>query len=359
MGQGVTLTALVTVNAPGGGTPTGTVIFNNTVNNIPTPLAGCSAGVQLNPAPVKLGQPVHRPVTPTSIPQGSLQLTAVYSGDSNYTGSTSPIITQIVNKPVTTITMSTSNNPILYGTPVTFSATVAPLPPGTGTPSGTCTWFDGVTVLGTSTLIGGVCTYNAPLLAVGGHSISTQYGGDANYQGVIGDTLTEVVNKLPSAISLTSNSVNSVASQVVTFTAQISPFPPAGVPFATGQVAFMDGSTQIGVGSLSSGLATVSTASLSFGVHYISAVYIGDQNWAGATSAFVPQNVTLAQTSTQLSSSANPSVWGQAVTYTIATGVAFPGTVPAAGQVQLFDNTVALGAPVNIANGSVSSTYPA
>jgi hypothetical protein len=363
VGQGVTLTAIVTVNAPGGGVPTGTVTFNNTVNNVPT--AVCTAQ-QLNPA---AGQNASNQFIAScqpnpALPQGSLQLTAVYSGDAGYTGSTSTVVTQVVNKPTTIVTVTASNNPILYGTPVTFSATVTPVQPGSnqvGPPiTGTATWYDGVSLLGTSSIGGaGTTTFTAPLLAVGAHSISMQYGGDANYQGVIGDTLTENVNKLPSSITLTSNAINAVASQVVTFTAQINPFPPAGVPYPSGQVAFYDGSSQIGVGNLASGIATVSTATLGAGLHYISAQYVGDTDWTTAVSAYVPQNINLAQTTTQVVSSANPSVWGQGVTFTITTGVSFPGTVPANGLVQLYDNTVPMAAPVNIANGTTQITMPA
>ncbi|HEV2446891.1 MAG TPA: Ig-like domain repeat protein, partial [Candidatus Sulfopaludibacter sp.] len=99
-----------------------------------------------------------------------------------------------------------------------------------------------------------------------------------------------------------------------------------------------------------------STAQISPGLHYISAVYQGDGNWTAATSSFVPENVTLAQTNTQISSSVNPSVYGQAVTFTVAVGVAFPGTVPASGQVQLYDNTAAVGSAVSVSNGQASVT---
>lgn len=354
VGQSVTLTALVTVNPPGTGTPTGTVNFTNTVNNIPTSLGTA----QLVPAP---GQNASNQFIATvslpQLPQGNLALNATYSGDNNYLTSTSTTVTQAVSKPAVTITLTNNINPSLFGQPVTFTATVAPLPPGTGTPTGQVTFFDGGNALGNVTLVGGQATLTVTL-PVGNHSVAVSYAGDANYQSFVSPTISEIVNKIPSSVSLTSNAGNAVASQVLTFTAQIGPIPPAGVPYPTGQVAFFDGSNQIGVGQLSSGVATFSTAQLTTGLHYISAVYAGDNNWTGTTSAFVPQNVTLAQTATQLVSSANPSVYGQPVTFTISVSVGYPGTVPANGQVQLFDNTVALGQPANIANGATQVTIP-
>ena len=349
VGQNVTLTAIVTVNPPGSGTPTGTVNFYDTVSNVPT-----SIGVaQLIPA---AGQNAPNQfvatITLPQLPQGNLALTATYSGDNNYLTSTSATITQAVSKPAVTVTITNNINPSIYGQPVTFTATVAPLPPGTGTPTGAVTFFDGANQLAIVTLVGGQATYTGTL-SVGTHAVAVSYPGDPNYQPFISPPIAEVVNKIPSSISLTTSAVTAVASQVLTFTAQISPVPPAGVAFPSGQVAFFDGSNQIGVGQLSSGVATFSTAGLGTGLHYIGAVYGGDGNWTGTTSAFVPQTITLAQTTTRLVSSADPSVWGQAVTFTIEVGVAYPGTVPANGQVQLFDNTVALGQPLNVANGTV------
>jgi uncharacterized protein (TIGR03437 family) len=350
VGQAVTLTATVTVNAPGGGVPTGTVTFYNTVNGVPVALGSAQlvpAGGQNSPnifiATLTLTQP---------LAQGQVILTASYSGDNNYLASNSNAtpITQVVGKSAVTVSVNENLNPSIYGQPVTFTVTVAPVPPGTGTPTGTATFFDGVNQITQGmALVGGQVTFTTTL-APGTHAIAVAYSGDANFSTYISGAISEIVNKIPSSISLTTNAVTAVASQVLTFTAQISPTPPAGVAFPTGQVAFFDGSTQIGVGQLSSGVATVSTAALSTGLHYISAVYQGDTNWTGATSAFVPETITLAQTNVLIVSSVNPSVYGQAVTFNVGVGVAFPGTVPASGQVQLYDNTVAIGAPATVSN---------
>src|SRR6185437_5996064 len=354
VGQQVTLTAIVTVNPPASGTSTGTVNFYNTVASTPV-LLGTA---QLVPA---AGQNAANQFTasllPQALPQGNLQLTAVYSGDNNYVTSTSTTVTQAVSKPAVTITLTNNINPSLYGQQVTFTATVTPLPPGTGTPTGQVTFFDGANNLAVVTLVGGQATYTG-MLPVGNHSIAVSYPGDTNFQPFVSPTIAEIVNRIPSSISLTTSAPNAVASQVLTFTAQISPVPSAGVAYPSGQVAFFDGSNQIGVGQLSSGVATFSTATLGTGLRYISAVYGGDGNWTGTTSAFVPQTVNLAQTTTQVVSSANPSVWGQPVTFTVTTGIAYPGTVPAQGLVQLYDNTAALGEAVNIANGTTQITIP-
>jgi len=100
----------------------------------------------------------------------------------------------------TTLTSSSPNNTSVFGQPVTFTATVAVVSPGTGTPTGTVTFLDGSTTLGTGTLSGGVATLTVPstspliaALAVGTHSITAVYGGDTNDLPSTSTLVTQVV----------------------------------------------------------------------------------------------------------------------------------------------------------------------
>ena len=73
---------------------------------------------------------------------------------------------------------------------MTFTATVAVVSPGVNTPTGTVTFKDGATVLGTGTLNGGVATFTRSTpLSVGAHNITAVYSGDTNNLGSTG-TLT-------------------------------------------------------------------------------------------------------------------------------------------------------------------------
>ncbi len=87
--------------------------------------------------------------TTSVLPTGSDPISAVYVGDPNYLTSTSSTI----NVTVSNIVLSSSLNPSLYAQSVTFTATVVA---GTGT----VTFFDGTTALGTSTITGGIATYS-------------------------------------------------------------------------------------------------------------------------------------------------------------------------------------------------------
>ena len=112
-------------------------------------------------------------------------------------------------------------NPSVAGGTVTLTATVT----GPGTPTGTVTFLDGTTALGTGTLNSdGVATFTTSTLTVGTHSIAAAYGGDSNFTASTSAAVTETVT--PAAATATTTAlVSSAASAssgaLVTFTATI------------------------------------------------------------------------------------------------------------------------------------------
>ena len=88
-----------------------------------------------------------------------------------------------------TTTLASSLNPSTYGSSVTFTSTVSPR-----AASGTVTFKDGATTLGTGTLSGGVATFAISSLSVGSHSLTSEYGGDGSYLASTSSVLTQVVN---------------------------------------------------------------------------------------------------------------------------------------------------------------------
>jgi autotransporter-associated beta strand protein len=71
----------------------------------------------------------------------------------------------------------------VYGQTVTFTATVSAGVSETGTPTGTVTFEDGATLLGTESLSGGTTTFTTSALALGSHCVTAAYGGDSNFVG--------------------------------------------------------------------------------------------------------------------------------------------------------------------------------
>ena len=118
--------------------------------------------------------------TTSALTAGVHQITAVYNGDAakQIQGSTSAVLNQDVQAP-TTATLTLSLNPSNYGNSVTFTVTIPPS--GTVAPTGTVSFLDGATQIGTGTLKGnpGVATFTTSTLNVGTHPITASYAGDS------------------------------------------------------------------------------------------------------------------------------------------------------------------------------------
>ena len=222
---------------------------------------------------------------------GNHTVTAVYGGDTSFTGSTSSGLTQTVNQGATTTSLGSSANPSVFGQSVTFTATVAAASPASGTPTGTVTFKDGATTLGTGTLAGGVATFATSTLAIGNHTVTAVYGGDTSFTGSTSSGLTQKVNKGGTNAKVKSSHSPSAFGGSVTFTATITALD-SGTP--SGTVTFKDGVTTLGTGTLAGGVASFSTAALGVGNHPITAIYSGDSSFAISTSSVLMQVINQA-----------------------------------------------------------------
>jgi hypothetical protein len=187
----------------------------------------------------------------------------------------------------TTTTLASSLNPASFGQLVIFTATV--ISKGSGTPTGSATFSDGSTVLGTVPLSGGTAQFSTATLAVGLHSINAAYSGDANFAASTSAPLNQVVNQATSTTTLVSSVNPSMVGQCVTFTATVVP-QYSGTP--TGTVTFKNGTKTMGKVRLRGGQAKFNKVFNSAGTKSITAVYSGDANFAASTSAPLNQVVT-------------------------------------------------------------------
>ena len=287
-GQPVTMTATVGGVAPGAGTPTGTVTFNDGTTNLGNPdLAGGQASL-----------------TTAALSIGPHNLSASYNGDGNFKTS-SGNLSQTVNQAPTVTSVASSANPSVYGQKVSFTATVCPAPPSTQAtqaPSGTvaftadgaATPFDTETVSAASASAG--CQSATSILVgsflVATHSITVTYQGDGNFlssMGVLSGG--QVVNKAPTATALASAPNPSYFGDGVTLTATVA-VPPPGAGTPTGTVTFTDGTTVLGTGPLdATGHAAFATAGLQVGTHSLTAAYSGDGNFLPSDSTTDPHVV--------------------------------------------------------------------
>lgn len=318
-GQSVTLAATVTGNAP-----TGSVTFVNGSTTLGT------AALVDGAATLNTG----------SLGIGTHSLSAVYGGDANNAGSTSATLTQVVGKAATTSTVTSNANPSGYGSYVNFTASVT----GMG-PTGSVSFMDGATNLGSASLSGAGNTRTAVLsrnsLGLGSHSITVVYNGDANNAVSTSPVLTQTIDPANTGISVSASPGSSTYNTNVTFTSYVSGQSP------TGSVTFMDGTTTLGtaaVGPLGmSRGATLTTNTLAIGSHPITAAYSGDTNNKASTSSVLNYIVNKFSTTTVLATSTNPSTYGQSVTLTATvTGAGNPG-----GTVTFKESSTTLGtAPI-------------
>ena len=342
-GQNVTLTATVSAVAPGAGTPSGTVTFKDNGASIGTvTLSGGMATFSTTGLAVS----------------SSHSFTASFGGDGNFnTSASTPAIPFSVAKANTTTGLVASpNSSSVWGQSVTLTATVSPVAPGGGTPSGTVTFLDNATPIGTGTLSGGVATYVATGLAVGSHSFTAAYPGDTNYNNSGSAALPYTVNQASTSTTLTSNPATTLSGQPVTFTAAVAPVSPgAGSP--SGFVSFYDGSTLLTTVALSGGSASYTTSTLSVGAHAMKAVYGGDTHFLGSNGTLNYQ-VDKAFTTTTVTASPDPSTFGQPVTLTATVAPVAPGVGTPTGFVQFMNGASNIGSPVQLVNGSASVTLP-
>jgi hypothetical protein len=110
--------------------------------------------------------------------------------------------------------------------------------------------------------------------------------------------------------------------------------------------------------STNAGVSTAiySTSAVPGGTHLVAAIYSGDANYLPSTATLLGgQTVNTILTSTTVTSSANPSVFDQSITFT-ATVTGSGGTPPPpTGSVQFVIDGTDLGNPVGLANGIATS----
>jgi hypothetical protein len=191
----------------------------------------------------------------------------------------------------TTTTLSASpGTTVSAGTSVTLTATVAPAA-GSGTPTGTVTFHNGSTTLGTGTLnSSGMATLATTALPIGSNTITAAYSGDSSFAASTSAGTAITVTPAATTTTLTASPTSILAGGSVALTATVTAT--AGTGTAAGNVTFLNGGTTLGTAALSgTGVATLSTTSLPVGTLSITAAYAGNASFAPSTSAAVPVTV--------------------------------------------------------------------
>jgi hypothetical protein len=275
VGQAMTLTASVTVTSPASGTPTGTISFDDGGSVI----AGCSV------QPLSLGVAT---CVASFAGAGSHSLTAVYSGDRNFTESTAPTLAETVDAAATTSLLASNANPSVTGQTITYTVTVERDGPASGAPGGSVTFSDGSALISSCVgvaLAAGTAACSVTYDATGLHSITATYSGDGNDLESIA-TLAQAVDQSETVVTVSSSPNPSVPSEPVTITVTVAALAPgSGNPSGTITV-FVDDSA-VGTVTLNSGVdsqASLTVKGLTIGSHSVTATYSGDAGYAAGVS---------------------------------------------------------------------------
>jgi hypothetical protein len=301
VGTPLAVTATVNVGTPPAGTasPAGTMTltFNGASNGVNPPSTAVATSKGVTSATFT--------VTPT-LAIASLQASYT-SSDTNYSSSvaTTPINSAKGN---TITTLAANPSPLTTGAPETFTATIAPAASVSGVTytfaGDTVTFYDGGVSgvsLGTANVTGNTAVLsNITLTGTGSHAITAIFNGDGNWNpSPPSNAITNVAALIPVTVTLASSPAVPAPGQAVTLTATVTPNsapPSTAEQNPTGNIIFYNGTTVLGTVAVAAAQGDTATASLSItslaaGQDSLTAVYVGDQVFATATSNAITINL--------------------------------------------------------------------
>jgi subtilase family serine protease len=161
---------------------------------------------------------------------GTYSLAAQYSGDSSYTSSSRTSSFTVQPDPVTFGLQSNPPTPIA-STQFNLSIIAYSQYPAYAGPTGTVTYYDGTTQLGSPVPVSGpsggyepafFSSANVMISTAGSHTISAKYSGDANYTPHTATTTVNILNPTTASVSFTPTTVNYGDTVTVTGTIDTS-----------------------------------------------------------------------------------------------------------------------------------------
>jgi hypothetical protein len=394
-GTSVTLSGTVAPGS-GSGTPTGDVAFivsqgaiGDTVNVNTGALNGQVAFATLSGGLYSANL--------SNLPGGTYYVTARYGGDGTYASSLSAPVQVTVSGEGSTVTITPGyidgtnclldyQSTFTYGQYLWTTVNVAGNS-GQGAPTGTVNiTLDGnsyTTVsldpngngyLAAGTVPSSSCIYDynfaqAPTVPGGTHSIGASYSGDGTFGAANATPVPVTINPLTPTLTLTTGATNIVSGSPVPLTAAFGGLTSltgsgnlSSAP--TGTVTFYNGATNLGSAAViptisfsgniyTYAAAATTTTSLITVTGSITAVYSGDSNYNGVTSAGVTATVDSGSgvaTTTTVTSNGNPTTLNGRPTLTATVA---GGAGPSSGTVAFYDGSTLLG------TGTVAAAHTA
>ncbi|HEV8614863.1 MAG TPA: Ig-like domain repeat protein [Methylomirabilota bacterium] len=265
----------------------------------------------------------------SSLNGGNHTITAPYPGDTSFAGSSSAPLIHVVDRASQLITMTGAPATAVFNTTFGMEATASSSLDVTITADGACSGGGTGSATITMTSGTGTCT------------VAASQGGNDNYEPAPSLKTSTTALKASQTITVTQHAPAS-ATYLTPGSFTVAATAGSGLPVAittTGTPCFGSGS--------GSAIVTLTSGTGSCVVHYNQ---FGDDNYGAAAEITETTVAQTAPTTTALSSSPNPSVFGQAVTLTAVVMASGGGT--ATGSVQFIEGPIVLG------SGALSATAP-
>jgi hypothetical protein len=304
---GTTVNVLATVTLTGTAPPAGEIIVTVGNPGSTTNAAGTLVSSGTNTATVTI--PVTVPATAGAYPV----VVSCPTTDTFTCNTVSFTLTSVAAaKIVTTTTLTATPAAPQSGQTVTLTATVTSASLGAAPISGTVTFYQGTTQIGSGIVANGVATTTFTLTGTSPATLTAVYSGDTNYATSTSAALALTPALAPVSVVLSVTGSAGIAGSPVTLVATVNGIVSSGAA-PTGTVSFYIAGTApvlIGTATLTSNLpgtstATLTTSSIPAGTQSIYAVYSGDTNFAPGVSSsvsvgltdyavvFTPPNITL------------------------------------------------------------------
>lgn len=249
------------------------------------------------------------------------------------------ITTNVLPQAPTVTTLGSSLNPSEWGQLVTLTAGVT----GGPTPTGSVSFYDGAVLLGTVTLDGsGQATLDVPLFSIGTHTLTAVYNPDATHLGSTSAPLDQVVTKASTTTGLVMAPNPSVYGQPMQFVATIgdnAPGDPSGTVTFQADGVDIPGCVNV---PIVGGQAVCDPGVFNAGDYVITAIYNGDAFFFGSISGGQVQTIEKADTTATVVSSANPSMYGELVSFRATVTTDLPGMGVPVGTVSFYDGSTLL-----------------
>ncbi len=342
VGQPIEVGVSVASNAPGAGTPTGTIqVSDGAGQTCIAELSDGSGGCEISESSA-----------------GGYDFSATYESDGNYASSLSGTTSVTVGEATTstTITSVTPPSPVV-GQAITVDVSVVSVAPGGGTPTGAVTVSDGGSGSCPVTLdSGGNGSCQITEGVAENYSLSAGYLGDGNYGTSTATAEPVTVAEANTSTAITSVTPSPVVGQTITVDVTVSALGPgSGIP--TNQVEVDDGTGQTCMATLSGGSGSCPIIESTAGHYSFSATYESDGNYKTSTSVAKPVTVAAAGTSTTITAVTPSPVVGQPIRVTVAVASEPPGTGTPTGSVTVSDGSSgSCNAPLASGTGSCTIT---